>query len=152
MSSDRDRLIELLDKAFYQHEEFCLTHECVECKAYGVDRELCELSLIADHLLANGVIVPPCKVEQTLYVKWRLTKASKYGIYPAKVYALRWDDKKNNFRVCVEGKFQISTYGGYYTHYYRATFGWDNVGKTVFLTKEEAEAELRKRGVSNAEI
>ena len=100
---------------------------------------------IADHLLANGVIVPPCKVGDTVYVRWAINKACEYGIYPVKVYALRWDTKKNNFRVCVEGDFQISAYGGTYTQYYRAAFTWDNVGKSIFLTKEEAERALKER-------
>ena len=129
MMNDRDRLIELIEQAEgLKNNDFPSVEE------------------IADHLLANGVIVPPCNVGDTVYVKWRLTKASKYCIYPAKVYALRWDEKKNNFRVCVDGDFRISAYGGYYTHYYRATFSWDNVGKTVFLTKEKAEQKLKGLG------
>ncbi|MBO7158108.1 MAG: hypothetical protein J6W31_05850 [Clostridia bacterium] len=100
---------------------------------------------ITDDLLANGIIVPPCKVGQTVYVKWKLHRKSNYGIYPAKVYALRWDEKKNNFRVCVEGVFEISAYGGKYSHYYNGTFAWDSVSKTVFLTREEAEKALAER-------
>lgn len=100
---------------------------------------------LADYLIANGVIVPPCKVGDTVYVKWRLHRNSNYGIYPVKVYALRWDEKKNNFRVCVGGDFEISAYGGKYTHRYQATFTWNNVGKTVFLTKEEAEKALQNK-------
>ncbi len=125
--NERERLIEILSKTIYPKK--------------GVD----PAEVVADYLLDNGVIVPPCKVGQMVYVKWRSNKACEYGIYPAKVYALRWDVKKNNFRVCVEGKFQISAYGGTYTHYYSATFAWDNVGKTVFLTKEEAEKALAER-------
>ena len=50
-------------------------------------------------------------------------------------------------RVCVEGDFKIDCYDGYYTHRYQGTFSWENIGKTVFLTKEEAEQKLQKRGV-----
>jgi hypothetical protein len=32
-----------------------------------------------------------------------------------------------------------------YTHYYNGTFAWNSVGKTVFLTKEEAEKALAER-------
>lgn len=102
----------------------------------------------AEFLLANGVIVPPCKVGDTVYVKWRLSRHSNDGIYPAKVYALRWDEKKNNFRVCVDGDFEISAYGGKYTHRYQGTFAWNNFGKTVFLSIEEAEKALAKRSKS----
>jgi hypothetical protein len=117
--------------------------EIIQNSVGGCARNWAEI--IADGLIANGVIVPPCNVGDTVYVKWRLHRNSNYGIYPVKVYALRWDEKKNNFRVCVEGEFEISPYDGKYTHYYRGTFAWNNVGKTVFFTKEEAEAELERR-------
>jgi hypothetical protein len=101
--------------------------------------------LAAEQLLANGVIVPPCKVGDTLWVRWSLSEGHKKDIYPVKVYALRFDTKKNNMRVCVEGHFKITAYGGGYTHYYNGTFAWNSVGKTVFLTKEEAETALAER-------
>ena len=100
---------------------------------------------LADYLLANGVIVPPCKVGDTMWVVWSYTKSQKQKVYPAKVYALRYDDKKNSMRVCVEGTFKMDKYDGYYYRDYRGTFSWQNVGKTVFLTKEEAEKALAER-------
>lgn len=99
---------------------------------------------LADHLLANGVIVSPCKVGDTLWIRWSLSEGHKKDIYPVKVYALRFDTKKNNMRVCVEGHFKITAYGGRYTHYYNGTFAWNSVGKTVFLTREEAEKALER--------
>lgn len=56
--NDRDRLIEIIDN-FYENESvvghvFYFTEE--------------ESELFADYLLANGVIVPPCKVGD--YVLW----------------------------------------------------------------------------------
>lgn len=99
---------------------------------------------VADHLLANGVIVPPCKVGDTLWVNWLRFK-EKYETHPVTVYAFRCDTKKNNMRICVEGQFEISAYGGSYTHYYKGTFAWNSVGKTVFFTKEEAEKALAER-------
>ena len=138
--TDKDKLIEL-----FKQIEYTPFQEMTMKSNLGNQFTEYALNCIVDELLANGVIVPPCKVGDTVYVKWRLTKASEYGIYPAKVYALRWDTKKNNFRVCVNGNFQISAYGGTYTHYYRAAFTWSNVGKAVFLTKEEAERALKER-------
>lgn len=90
------------------------------------------------------IFVPPCKVGDTLWVRWSLSEGHKKDIYPVKVYALRFDTKKNNMRVCVEGHFKITAYGGSYTHYYNGTFAWNSVGKTVFLTKEEAEKALER--------
>ena len=124
--TDRDRLIELLKIPIHPKE--------------NVD----PAEVVADYLIDNGVIVPPCKVGDTVYVLWREIGRQK-KIRPVKVYALRWDEKKHKFRVCVEGSLEVTAYGGKYTDYYRATFNWDKFGKTVFLTKEEAEAALQKR-------
>jgi hypothetical protein len=129
----RDRLIRLIAEA---------NQKSIEAKPW-TPRQAIEI--ITDHLLANGVIVPPCKVGDTLWVRWSLSEGHKKDIYPVKVYALRFDTKKNNMRVCVEGHFKITAYGGSYTHYYNGTFAWNSVGKTVFLTKEEAEKALAER-------
>ena len=92
---------------------------------------------LAKHLLANGVIVPPCKVGDILYViyKWHNEK-----VYPVKVSAIRMDTKKNSNRICVWGTFHITES---YAHEYKATFKFDNLGKNVFLTREEAERALK---------
>ena len=97
---------------------------------------------LADHLLANGVIVPPCRVGDTVWIRWGLHESTK-KIYPVKVYALRYDTKKNNMRLCVEANFEITDYGGRFNHHYIGTFPWNSVGKTVFLTCEEAEQALK---------
>jgi hypothetical protein len=81
-------------------------------------------------------------VGDTVYIKWGFNSLAK-GIYPVKVYALRFDTKRNNMRICVEGDFEITAYGGYFTHHYIGTFAWDSVGKSVFLTREEAERALK---------
>lgn len=54
--TDRERLIELLHKA----EDICdSTLDCDKCK-YELSGS-CKTVLIADYLLANGVIVLPCQ-------------------------------------------------------------------------------------------
>jgi hypothetical protein len=100
---------------------------------------------LADLLLANGVIVPPCKVGDTVWVNWENYGTGKKETHQASVYALRFDTKKNNMRICVEGNFEVKAYGGRFTHYYNATFAWNSVGKTLFLTREEAEKALAER-------
>ena len=129
----RDRLIELIYDAKFGENGIAST----DCLEKGT------IEIIADYLLANGVIVPPCKVGDTLWVLWSLTKAQKKEVYPVEAYALRYDDKKNNMRVCVEGRFKIEKYDGYYTHFYRGTFPWESVGKTIFHTREAAERALK---------
>ena len=125
----RDRLIELIDNWYTEY--FNIYQECDD-----------ETIAIADYLLENGVIVPPCRVGDTLWVRWSISRGHKENIYPVKVYALRFDTKKNNMRICVEGHFEITAYGGNYTHYYNGTFAWNSVGKTLFLTREQAEKAL----------
>ena len=75
--------------------------------------------VLAEHLLANGVICPPCKVGDVVY-------DIHYGkVFGGKVIML------NIFDDC----FTFMASGG---RYYKD----DDIGKTVFLTKEEAEQAL----------
>ena len=53
---ERKRLIELLDKKY--------DHFCDQC---GVNKDSCYTENLADYLLANGMIMPPCKVGTHLY-------------------------------------------------------------------------------------
>ena len=87
----RDRLIELVSKA----REKCNLTNCCDCEYRDAEPLTnCYSYLIADHLLANGVIVPPCKVGDTVWIRWGIHESTK-KIYPVKVYALRYDTKKN---------------------------------------------------------
>lgn len=84
---------------------------------------------IADHLLANGVIVPPCKVGQTIYVttSW----VSEY-----KVKEIAFDDLLMRF-YCENEDYALDC---------RSFIFFDErIGKTVFLTREEAEQALKER-------
>ena len=93
---------------------------------------------IAERLIDEGVIVPPCKVGDVVYVIW------KDAVYPVRAYAIRCDFKKREQRVCVEGTFHFRGYDRNYS----ATFTFNSFGRTVFLTREEAEAALAERRVT----
>lgn len=88
--------------------------------------EMCQIGAIADHLLANGVIVPPCKVGDNLYVisqmkdKRILPFSNTYKVTSVSI-------RKNGFVVYHE-------MDGYIKIFKQSDFG-----KTVFLTKAEAE-------------
>lgn len=107
--NERERLIELINRV-------------LDCDKAGIVPEW-----LADDLLANGVIVPPCKVGDTVY---RISK--RYG---------EW---------CVLPRMVSSmTYS--LDHLYRVvwcihTTADDYLGKTVFLTREEAKAALKEEG------
>ena len=135
--NDRDRLIELLDIIIQPGQK--------------------TLGEIADHLLANGVIVPPCKVGDTVYQYGKkFTKCTAYD------YAPQYEDDSECIGCCA--KCDSTTYDFLYegvvseikitADYLKAKVWWkdkwDNsayeIGKTVFLTKEEAEEKLKELG------
>lgn len=115
----RERLIELMNQA----ETRCAnTERCVDCEYNGVDG--CMAYNIVDHLLAEGVIVLPCKVGQTVwFISEFYTQPFQTVITSIEVY---------------EEETVICTLSGTEWHY-------EDFGKTVFLTKEEAENALAER-------
>ena len=113
----RDRLIELCNEkistmTFNNSDHWFDFHE--------------RISDIADYLLANGVIVPPCKVGDILYYLDRYSKSIE-------------TDTVKYFTVTKNGcKPILERHNVKFWEMYE----W---GKTVFLTKEEAEQALKER-------
>lgn len=114
----RDRLIELIKKGEINY--VCSTN-------YDGDA----FDYLADYLLENGVIVPPCKVGD-------------------KVYVVDYTSLGNMIFECTIEEISYFTFG---TYYY-LNWGWhiprfkacqeNSFGKTVFLTREEAEKALKE--------
>lgn len=120
----RDRLIELCGNVI----ESCKSNLCADCEHNNIDYPNCMGVHFADYLLENGVIVPPCKVGDTVYQVTR--------------------NFISEFRV----RFvEISTCGNLFLHtdlisgivYTGEIFSESEIGKTVFLTKEETEQALK---------
>lgn len=89
---------------------------------------------IASYLLANGVIVPPCEVGSEVYFADHENKSAWYGNLVS--YSL---DAAHLWFNC---------------HYKCGLNMWypiEDFGKTVFLTREEAEAAIAERSNENAE-
>ena len=81
--------------------------------------------VIADYLLENGVVVPPCKVGDKVYH----IKEKTIFVMPVKWF------ETNNYGWCACCVYPpMATF----------TFKFEDFGKTVFLTREEAERALRK--------
>lgn len=87
---------------------------------------------ITDDLLANGVIVPPCKVGDVVYeiqpIRQRIQAYDVTTVkYDGKFYWFTWvlKDRRGHYGN-VEG------------------FSDMQIGKTVFLAREEAEKALKK--------
>lgn len=78
---------------------------------------------LAEYLLANGVIVPPCKVGDTLYDIYGNGNFSERKVTEINVRL----DKRNKPWLIICGYF----------------FAFEDFGKNVFLTREEAERALK---------
>lgn len=111
--TERERLIELLSNIDYA------------CDNGGNLQD--KIEFIADYLLSNGVIVPPCKVGDVVYIlagpnghKYEKDICEGFYIGDDGVVQVRVRNMKGNH----------GTYGVF--------------GKTVFLTREEAEKALEE--------
>lgn len=85
--------------------------------------------VIADHLIANGVIVPPCKVGQRVY-SISADKVTEYSVV-AVTLLMTYSIKRI--------EFQIQNLRGAIIPLY-----FEEIGKTVFLSREEAEKALKE--------
>lgn len=81
--------------------------------------------IIADHLIENGVIVPPCNAGDRIYKIFKRPSCAFVGSLP----------------LIVEPQQII--YKNVMGHY--SCIPFDDFNKTVFLTREEAEKALAKR-------
>ena len=105
--TERERLIELLD------------HYIEELKP----------ETLADYLLANGVIVPPCKVGDTIYtIKGNSVKEYKVDYF---------DIFKNK----VNYVFKIHLISDQWSDFIYS----DDFDKIAFLSRKEAEKALKRR-------
>ena len=120
----RDRLIELIG-------DFPTYGGTLKEKWWGEAVER-----LADHLLANGVIVPPCKVGDTVYI----VDGTTDGIVEGKITHFE-------FNLYTTPREWITVVGNYpFVGELEERNRIDLLlGKTVFLTIEEAEKALAER-------
>lgn len=106
--AERDRLKKLLDEAFIKSDD---------------NHGMPNTNQVADYLVANGVIVLPCKVGDTIYrCGDPIKKVYEWEIEHIEIYfdeIVFVDDSDNVFTA-------------------------DDIGKTVFLTRKEAEKALEE--------
>lgn len=121
----RDRLVEILEQA-----DFDFGEHSAECAFENVDSEN-YYRFIADRLLAEGVIVPPFKVGDTVFVVSQGAGFSVvWNVYEAKVTDIHID-RWGKLSICV--KTARTEIGGYCDT------------ENVFHTREEAEKALAER-------
>lgn len=156
MKNERDRLIDLLKTGGVNScDDF---PECSGC-LYENDEDGCIDKLIADtadHLIANGVIVPPCKVGDTV---WLLQKRCKYAgdenkpwdscrqywdnVFKKGMWGCAGKDDAGNTFPCE--KKELVWYAKE-MEYSFALYSQNIVqGENLFLTREEAEQALKER-------
>ena len=122
----RDRLVELMVEAD--------AHDGYECQLCTDDHSCyrCYFTKLADHLIENGVIVPPCKVGDIVYL---------IPTYNGKPYCGIREDKVQMIGITSRGIHIKARNHHDHNKMYM-------LGKIVFLTKPEAEQKLKEmRGV-----
>ena len=97
---------------------------------------------LAEDLLAAGVLVPPCKVGDTVYMPWAWDGTKGIAILTVMRVSI------TEVRPLVVTDFNSDDYA-YFVEYNCGVFGFDDFGKTVFLTREEAEKALAERREGN---
>lgn len=121
MKKQKDRLVELLDEAEYKNIGYEMANKFCPFDNYKSRSEF-----VSDHLLANGVIVPPCKVGDKVYrISTRPHSRMKY-VQETTISRIAIDN---------EGIWLFCTCNPIA----KCVFG-----KTVFLSREEAEAKLKE--------
>ncbi len=165
----RDRLIELLYKVECKGEEGFLN--CPERKNGGcrsVNKlEVCQVGAIADHLLANGVIVLDTSVispqnrplithcaDMPMNDILDLVRAKREGgliVPPCKVGDIIYGFHHKNVLPYAVKWFETDDYGDWrlaaiYPPMAPKFYSFTDFGRTAFLTKEEAEAKLKEFG------
>lgn len=136
----RDRLVELLS-IIPCNAESCSAVCDGRCQEFD-DLDRCQIGQLADHLIANGVILPPCKIGDTVYYVHETYWDKDYKKYISTKYLKenilqifeRPDDETNLMLEIIS--FDYSDIG-------------DWLNGRIFLTKEEAEQKLKEMRVDN---
>ena len=111
----RERLVELLLKCDKESEVL----DCFNERP----KKTQSAELIADYLIANNVVVLPCKVGQVLWFP------SEYYNKPYSIFITKAEIYEEETIMYSEGGCE----------WYE-----EDIGKTVFLSREEAEAKLKE--------
>ena len=92
---------------------------------------------VADFLIAEGVVVLPCGVGDTVYVPWHWN--GQQGIAFSEIEEIVIYDAKKNWMFLINLESDDESFNQEFG-------GWkvgQSIGETVFLTREEAERALK---------
>lgn len=116
--------------------KFCNNYErCIRNKINRKGSHLYCWEKIALPIIERGFIVTPCNVGDTVYTNmsmqgWYMRKNKRP--YKAKIVFIGVNNVDNFMNVVFENDNMLQ-------------FNFSQIGKTVFLTKEDAEAKLKER-------
>lgn len=119
----RERMIELLN-GYYEETGINIVH-------YFTDEES---EMLADYILLDGWIRPPCKVGDTVYYPWIYD--GQCGVAFSEVESIKIYVNGLPIAIVEDWRSDMPM---------PISFTIEDFGKTVFLTKEEAEAALKTR-------
>lgn len=158
----RDRLVELLCNVKCEGEEcFGNCPHRIGQKCNKVQRlEMCSVFAIADHLLAAGVIVPPCKVGDTVYsIKATYSSKCHLGTYWDEIRCNGCEctcDSHSTYSIQEETVIELSCGGRYWRVKTNKTNGnfvfLSDTPYGRYLTREEAEEALKGSNDGKAEF
>ena len=131
-NKNKNKLVELVQDALFQHAHYVAKERqrALEAETEAEHSEIYESiktlhEYVADHLIENGVVVPPCKVGDRVY-----------QTDGARIYELEVLDVSIHKNM---------------PYYETESVDFDTraIGKSIFLTKEQAEQKLNEMRGSN---
>ncbi len=124
----RDRLIELVKASVYGNID------------EGFDGPVLNCENVADYLIKNGVIAPPCKVGDTVYSFCDTFGPILILTYFIETFRIGFLDKDRDY-----WEWEANSHDPETDEFLdEIDFDLDDIGKTVFLTKEAAEQKLKE--------
>ena len=152
MNESKDRLIELLDYGCNDYASY--STEMALSGNYGMESMG---EFLAHKLLADGWMRPPCRVADKVQVLSKtlptnaIDSADIPACYEGEVVSMRKNKHGCFFKVRIYARWTNDVFDyelGNYTESYMSprcfNYPMSAIGKTVFLTREEAEKALRK--------
>lgn len=130
--TQRERLIELIDDF---GDDVAL---CDVCDRPREDCAGCTNEQLAEYLVENGVIVPPVKVGQTVYIVHNTAESIELGVSDC-IYETVVD------AMCINSIVEYHVYYKKITHPDCDFFTENDLGKNVFLSKEQALKDIERR-------
>ena len=123
--NEREKLMELIVDAENEAHKFFPYLECMK-----------RIEETAAYLLEHGVLMPPVNVGDIVYIIY----CEK--VYPVLVCRITSDNSEFGNRIQVENELKIDEST---THWYSTRFKWESMGKSFFISREEAMKALEER-------